>query len=315
MRVAKARPDGFTAILSAMARHTFELQAPVDLAATLGTLQRGFRDPTISFGDDCVWRATRTPEGPVSERLRVDGARVEVEAWGPGSGWALEHAPFLLGSLDDASSFHPLPGLVAEIHRRRPGLRIPRTEAVFEALVPTILEQKVPGIQAWHSYRRLVEEVGEAAPGPLGLRLPPSPGRLASLPSWTYHSLGIERRRADTVRSAALVAHRIDETAGLEPREARRRLRSLPGVGPWSAAEVSLVALGDADAVSLGDYHLPHLVAWALAGRPRGNDELMLELLEPYRGHRGRVLRLLQLAGVTAPRFGPRMPLRWIAHH
>ena len=73
------------------------------------------------------------------------------------------------------------------------------------------------------------------------------------------------------------------------------------------------MALGDADAVSLGDYHLPHLVAWALAGKPRGSDELMLELLEPYRGHRGRVLRLLQLAGITAPRFGPRMPLRWIA--
>jgi 3-methyladenine DNA glycosylase/8-oxoguanine DNA glycosylase len=298
-----------------MATRTIQLQAPIDLAATLGILQRGFRDPTITFDGDSVWRASRTPEGPVSERLRADGARVEVEAWGPGSGWALEHAPALLGSLDDAATFRPRHGLVAEIHRRRPGLRIPRTEAVFEALVPTILEQKVPGIQAWHSYRRLVEEAGEAAPGPHRLRLPPSARRLASLPSWTYHSLGIERRRADTVRAAALVAGGIDEVAGLPPEEARRRLRSLPGVGAWSAAEVSLVALGDADAVSLGDYHLPHLVAWALAGRPRGSDRLMLELLEPYRGHRGRVLRLLQLAGITAPRFGPRMPLRWIARH
>lgn len=298
-----------------MATRTIRLERPVDLAATLGILQRGIRDPTIGFGGDSVWRASRTPEGPVSERLRLIGNRVEVEAWGPGTSWALEHAPLLLGSLDDAASFRPHHGLVAEIHRRKPGLRIPRTEAVFEALIPTILEQKVPGIQAWHSYRRLVEEAGDAAPGPLGLRLPPSPERLKSLPSWTYHSLGVERRRADNVRRAALVARRIDETAGLEPLEARRRLRTLPGIGPWSAAEVSLVALGDADAVSLGDYHLPHLVAWALAGKPRGSDELMLELLEPYRGHRGRVLRLLQLAGITAPRFGPRMPLRWIARH
>ena len=171
----------------------------------------------------------------------------------------------------------------------------------------------MPGIQAWFSYRRLVEETGEPAPGPLGLRLPPSAERLASLPSWTFHTLGVERRRADTLRRSALVARRIDETVRLDPAEARRRLRTLPGIGAWSAAEVSLVALGDADAVSLGDYHLPHLVAWALAGKPRGSDELMLELLEPYRGHRGRVLRLLQLAGITAPRFGPRMPLRWIA--
>ncbi|TMD12545.1 MAG: DNA-3-methyladenine glycosylase 2 family protein [Chloroflexi bacterium] len=296
-----------------MAVRTIELDPPLDLAATLGILQRGFRDPTIKVGAGSVARASRTPSGAVGELLRQVGTRVEVEAWGPGSAWALEHAPPLLGSLDDAASFRPRHGLIAEIHRRLTGLRIPRTESVFEALVPTVLEQKVPGIQAWFSYRRLVEEAGEPAPGPLGLRLPPSAERLASLPSWTFHSLGVERRRADTLRRSALVARRIDETARLTPAEARRRLRTLPGIGAWSAAEVSLVALGDADAVSLGDYHLPHLVAWALAGKPRGSDELMLELLEPYRGHRGRVLRLLQLAGITAPRFGPRMPLRWIA--
>ena len=296
-----------------MAVRTIELDPPLDLAATLGILQRGFRDPTIKVSAGSVSRASRTPLGPVGELLRQVGTRVEVEAWGPGSAWALEHAPSLLGSLDDAASFRPRHGLIAEIHRRLTGLRIPRTESVFEALVPTVLEQKVPGIQAWFSYRRLVEETGEPAPGPLGLRLPPSAERLASLPSWTFHTLGVERRRADTLRRSALVARRIDETARLTPAEARRRLRTLPGIGAWSAAEVSLVALGDADAVSLGDYHLPHLVAWALAGKPRGSDELMLELLEPYRGHRGRVLRLLQLAGITAPRFGPRMPLRWIA--
>ena len=91
--------------------------------------------------------------------------------------------------------------------------------------------------------------------------------------------------------------------------EARRRLTAIPGVGPWSAAEVALVALGDADAVSLGDFHLPHQVCWALAGVPRGDDDTMLELLEPYRGHRGRVLRLLFEGGVAAPRFGSRLPL------
>ena len=298
-----------------MAARTIQLEAPVDLAATLGILQRGARDPTIRFGERTVWRASRTPQGPVSEQLVAAGTTVRVEAWGPGSEWALDHAPILLGSLDDAASFQPRHRIVAEIHRRRPGLRIPRTEAVFEALVPTILEQKVPGVQAWWSYRRLIEEAGERAPGPAGLRLPPAPDRLAGLPSWTFHAIGVERRRADTVRQAALAARRIDETVRLSPPEARRRLRALPGIGPWSAAEVSMVALGDADAVSLGDYHLPHLVAWALLGRPRGSDELMLELLEPYRGHRGRVVRLLQLAGITAPRFGPRMPLRWIARH
>ena len=143
--------------------------------------------------------------------------------------------------------------------------------------------------------------------------LPPPPERLAALPYHAFHPLGVERRRADTVRLVARNARRLEEAAAMEPADARRRLRALPGVGAWTAAEVALAALGDADAVSVGDYHLPHHVAWALAGEPRGDDDRMLELLEPYRGHRGRVLRLLVAGAPGPPRFGPRLPLRDIA--
>jgi 3-methyladenine DNA glycosylase/8-oxoguanine DNA glycosylase len=94
---------------------------------------------------------------------------------------------------------------------------------------------------------------------------------------------------------------------------ARRRLEAFPGVGPWTAAKVAQVALGDPDAVQVGDYHLPHTIAYALEGRVRSTDERMLELLEPYRGHRARVIRLIGVAGIVAPRFGPRMPLRRFA--
>lgn len=94
---------------------------------------------------------------------------------------------------------------------------------------------------------------------------------------------------------------------------ARRRLEAFPGVGPWTAAKVALVALGDTDAVHLGDYHLPHTVAYALEGTPRSTDERMLELLEPYRGQRARVIRLIGVAGISAPRYGPKMPLRSIS--
>ena len=100
---------------------------------------------------------------------------------------------------------------------------------------------------------------------------------------------------------------------GIDPMQVRRLLTTLPGVGPWSAAEVSVVALGDRDVVSMGDYHLPHQVSWALAGEARGSEARMLELLEPYRGHRARVIRLLTLGGIQAPRLGPRMRLRRIA--
>ena len=98
----------------------------------------------------------------------------------------------------------------------------------------------------------------------------------------------------------------------MAPEAALQRLQALPGIGPWSAGKVALVALGNADAVWVGDFHLPNIVCWALAGRARGDDDAMLELLEPYRGHRGRVLRLLVNGGVRAPSFGPRMPIRSI---
>ncbi len=94
--------------------------------------------------------------------------------------------------------------------------------------------------------------------------------------------------------------------------DAYRLLLAIPGVGPWTAGEVGRAALGDPDAVSVGDYHLPSLVAWLLAGERRADDARMLELLEPYRGQRGRVIRLLEAAGTWPPRRGPRMPARSI---
>lgn len=282
---------------------------PLDLALTLGPLRRGRFDPTMKIEGGAVWRATRTPDGAACLHLSAHSGEVRAEAWGPGAAWALEQAPVLTGSGDDDAGFAPPHPLLADLHRRMAGLRIPRTGAVLEALVPTILEQKVVGLEAKRSWRGLVLALGTPAPGPAGLLLPPLPMALAALPSWAFHRFGVERRRAETIRRAAGCARRLEETTSMDLAQGRRRLTVLPGIGPWSAAEVALVALGDADAVSVGDYHLPHQVSWALAGEARGDDARMLELLEPYRGHRGRVLRLLGAAGIWAPRFGPRMPL------
>ena len=139
------------------------------------------------------------------------------------------------------------------------------------------------------------------------------PAVLAILPYHELHPLGIERRRADLLRLVCSRANRLEEIPGLPREAAYRRLRSLPGIGAWTAAEVMLRAVGDADAVSVGDFHLPNLVAYALAGEPRGDDARMLELLEPWRGQRARVIRLLELSGVRPPAFGPRYAPRSIA--
>jgi 3-methyladenine DNA glycosylase/8-oxoguanine DNA glycosylase len=300
------------------------LQRPVDLAATLWPLRRGLGDPCTVIEGATVWRATRTPAGPGTEALVASpGAGcVQAWAWGPGAGWLLDHLPALLGAGDGAAGFaaltrrHPTPpppgwDVVAALARRHLGLRIPRSGAVVEACVPSVLEQKVTGKEARRSYRELVTALGETAPGPRpGLLLPPAPAALAGRPSWELHRFGIERRRAETIRRVAAGAARLEGAVTLPRDEARTRLTAVAGVGPWTAAEVALVAFGDPDAVSIGDFHLPHQVAWSFTGCRRGDDRLMLELLEPWRGHRGRVLRLLTAGGITTPRRGPRQAVR-----
>jgi 3-methyladenine DNA glycosylase/8-oxoguanine DNA glycosylase len=220
----------------------------------------------------------------------------------------------LCGEDDDPSGFAPGHPFLAQLHKRNPGLRIPKTQSVFEALVPAVLGQKVAGVESHRSYERLVDTLGEAAPGPERLKVPPVAAVVARTPYWTFHRLGIERRRADTIIAAARSASRLEETVRMDIATAYERLQAFRGIGPWTAAHIALVALGDGDAVQVGDYNLPHTVGYALEGTPRSTDERMLELLEPYRGHRARVIRLLGVAGITAPRFGPRLPLRDFAH-
>jgi 3-methyladenine DNA glycosylase/8-oxoguanine DNA glycosylase len=288
---------------------------PVDLSLTLGPLRHGRGDPTIRIDRTEAARATRTPHGPASQRIHSSGCDVEVEAWGPGARWLVAAASDLLGLDDDRSGFEPHHEVVRHLDKRMSGLRLGRSSAVIECLVPTILEQKVQSVAAHASYRRLVYLRGEEAPGPLRLRLPPAPEALAGLASHTWHPLGVERRRAAIVRGACLRAKRLEETISSPAADAYRRLTALPGIGDWTAAIVLSVARGDPDAVPTGDFHLPNRVAWVLAGEPRADDERMLELLEPYRGHRGRVVRLIEAGGPAPPRYGPRLALNPIEHY
>lgn len=295
------------------ARRTLTLDVPLDLLLTLRPLRHGGGDPTIRLARRDACRATVTPEGAATLLVSVRPPAIDLEAWGPGAGWVLDHAPALLGLHDDPGSFRPGDTIVRRLHRRLPGLRVGRSHAVVETIVPAILEQKVTSDEAHRSYRKLVWAHGEPAPGPLELRLPPSPRLLASLPYHSFHRFGVERRRADTIRRACSYAHRLEEAVALPPDAARRRLMALPGVGPWTAAVVAVAAFGDPDAVIVGDLHLPHLVGWTLAGEPDADDARMLELLEPYAGNRARVVRLVVTAGPRPPAHYPRRRLRSIA--
>jgi 3-methyladenine DNA glycosylase/8-oxoguanine DNA glycosylase len=296
-----------------MPSRTVALDGPLDLGLTLGPHLRGRFDPAMRLARAHAVRATRTPDGPATIELRVCGDRLEIEAWGSGAELALETAPSLAGAADRSTGFRPAHPLLASLQHRLPGLRIGRSGAVIEALVPAILEQKVTGTEARRGYRGLIERWGEPAPGPFGLRLMPAPGTIAAIPYHELHPFGVERRRAELVRTVAARARRFEETVAMPLEDAYRRLTALPGIGPWTAAEVAFRALGDTDAVSVGDYHLPNLVSFAFTGERRGTDARMLELLEPFRPHRARVIRLLEAGGMRPAPHGPRMSPRSIA--
>ena len=293
------------------AQTRFELGRPLDLALTLGPIGRG---AWLHADRSEAWRATCTPEGAATLHVQHDGRVADAKAWGPGARWAVDRAPVLCGQSDDDSGFRPAHPLIGRLHRGHPGLRLPRTEAVFEALVPAVLAQLVATAEAHASYRSLVAGLGEPAPGPMPMMVPPSPQVLSRAPYWSFHRFGIERRRAEVIIRAARSANRLEEVVTMDRPAAYRRMLAFPGIGPWTAAKVALVALGDADAVPVGDYNLPHAVGFALEGTPRSSDERMLQLLDPYRGHRARVIRLITVSGIGAPRFGPRAPLRDIVH-
>ena len=290
--------------------------ARYELVRTLSPLRHGHGDPTIRLATGWARRAARTPDGPATIEVVDTGEALVVRGWGPGAGWSVERAADLCGLNDDPGrllELRPPHRLVADLARRFPGVRIPRSNRVVEALVPAILEQKITGEEARRIYRALVSRYGEPAPGPFGLRLQPTPERLASLPYHAYHPLGLERRRAETLRRVGALADRLERAVSLPLADAHRLLGSVVGVGPWTVNEVARDALGDPDAVGVGDYHTPSMVAFALAGEPRADDARMLELLEPYRGQRGRVVRLLETSGQSAPRRRPRIPVRSIA--
>ncbi len=289
---------------------------PCPVEATLAPLRRGRGDPTYrTTADGALWKGVRTPDGPATLRLTtrpVEGA-VHGEAWGSGATWMLDRFPRWLGADDDAWGFVPRhPGLEAA-WRRYGHIRLGATNLVMEALVPAIIEQKVTGQEAFAAFRRLVRRYGDPAPGPgteVDLWIQPTPEELRRIASWEWLRLPVDGARSRPVQRACRVAGSLERAGREAPEEFDRRVRTLPGIGVWTSMEVRARALGDPDAVSFGDYHVPDQIGRALVGRPVDDAELA-ELLVPWAGHRQRVQRLVGLAGLgRAERHGPRMAPR-----
>jgi 3-methyladenine DNA glycosylase/8-oxoguanine DNA glycosylase len=302
--------------ISVINTRTVTFPGAASFGHTLAPLRRGPRDPCFRFlPDGTIWRTSLLPSGSVTARItRVASNAAQCQSWGDGAEEFLETLPAMLGLEDDASDFDPLEPIVAAAHRRVPHLRLTRTGAVMEALIPAILEQRVQGADAFWSWRILVSKYGTPAPGPApnGMRVLPAAEVWRTIPSWEFHRANVDPRRAQTIVSCARRATSLERLVSRPAAQAREALTSLPGVGIWTAAETAQRAFGDADALSVGDYHVSKMIGWTLLGRPV-DDAAMIELLEPMRPHRHRVVRLLEVSGLAyEPRRGARLPVQHI---
>jgi 3-methyladenine DNA glycosylase/8-oxoguanine DNA glycosylase len=279
---------------------------------TLSPQRRGPGDPCYQLVDGAIWKTSLMPSGPVAARIERSAlSTVGCEAWGDGATEFVERLPALLGAHDDATGFAPDEPTIAAAYRRVPHLRLGRTDRVMEALVPAVLEQRVAGADAFRAWRLLVTKFGAPAPGPAPerMRIPPPADVWRRIPSWDFHLANVDPSRARTIVGCAQRGDALERLSSRPAEEARTALTTLPGVGVWTAAEVAQRAWGDADALSVGDYHLSNVVGSTLLGH-RIDDEEMLELLEPLRPHRYRAVRLLEVSGMARnPRFGARQAI------
>jgi 3-methyladenine DNA glycosylase/8-oxoguanine DNA glycosylase len=290
------------------------------VAACLSAYRFGTGDPTTRLSAHAglgeFWRASFTPDGPATLRIRWGADSFDAEAWGPGREWMLEQAPSMAGGLDPGYEFCDAHPAVMRAQRNHPDVRFGASRMLYHELLPTILGQRITAGEAIRQWHRLCRRLGERAPGPNpDLVLPPSPAMLVGHPAWWFHPHGVEAKRAEALRTVGKHAEKLWAWATLPLEELAVKLSLLPGIGEWTIGSIMASAMADPDAVAVGDYHLKNVVSYALAGEARGTDERMLQLLSPYRGQRGRVIRLLQLDGHRPPKFGPRqriLPMaRW----
>jgi 3-methyladenine DNA glycosylase/8-oxoguanine DNA glycosylase len=281
------------------------VDGPLDLAMTMGLIGMSARDPSFRVvGRDTVVFATNTPCGAASARFARQGRKLVIDAWGDGAAHVLARAAPLAGLHDRPLEFAPDHQGLAALVRRYPGLRLTAGADPVEIAMHAVFGQRVTSHEARQSWSRFARRYGEAAPGPLGLTAPPRAEVVARLRRDDLLRVGLDLHRSRALIALAGEADRLRAAIGDVDRVSAR-LRTLPGIGPWTVALVRHFSYGDARAVPLDDWHIGRDLCFALSGQMRGDDARMLELLAPFAGNEGRVWRLISAAGIHHPRRAP----------
>ena len=310
-------------IASTETRRRWQASWPISLHSALKPLQQGAGDPCLALGRsgarEWVWRTVDTPDGSAVQYLEADRGEVTATSWGPGAEFLAHRLPLDLGAGDHIGDFNAVEAVAhahsARLRERGPQLlrhwRVPAVRAVPQVLVAAILGQRVTGIEAHRGWAHVVRTCGESArtftsAAPAHMVVPPSLAQWLAIPSWVWHRAGVDAARSQTV-VRCLTALTATDVWTAEPSHVRARLRAVGGYGVWTDALLATQSFGDADSVPFRDFHICHAVCHAFTGAHRGSDEQMAQLLSRWMGHRFRIVRMVALAGVSAPRHGPRL--------
>jgi 3-methyladenine DNA glycosylase/8-oxoguanine DNA glycosylase len=273
---------------------------PVHFSRTFSLQRLGPYDPSADAGRDWFRKAFFYRGAPAAVEFRRDGDGLEVRAYAPEAAALLEETLLGLEQDDRYLSFATEDSGVWRLHRSLPGLRLLRFPWLYEMTCSAILQQRIRTVDAMRDWRRIARRWG--ADAPLGLRAFPAAEMLARVAQFELQALGIDAQRSRTLLRFAQESRFLPLKTGMSFVELRRHLLRVPGIGPWTTESVLGYGAGDADAAMPADLHLPHLICYALAGEQPGSDERMMELLEPFRGHRFRIIRLLYESRLAAPR-------------
>ncbi|MBX7197502.1 MAG: hypothetical protein K1X94_35985 [Sandaracinaceae bacterium] len=289
----------------------------VDPFRSLAFHRLGQNDRATERRRDRFDKVFRGPSGPariVIETTAEGVARVELESVEADHDRLLHAVPGILGLEDGGHASFVVPPeadprrVLRDARARVRGLRLVRVPWLYELLVLIVLQQRVAYPDAMQSHRWLLRHHGTPySEGDPERLLFPSPLRLSRLAPEVFRQAGIDRERAERLRTVGRIARHLPRLAALPFDEVRATLRKVKGLGPWTLEHFLGAGLGDADAVPTGDYWYPHTVAYALAGLERSDDAHMLTLLEPFRPNRYRALLWLAAAGAKPVRHGPRM--------
>jgi 3-methyladenine DNA glycosylase/8-oxoguanine DNA glycosylase len=256
-------------------------------------------DPTASLDADCFRKAFFYRGEPAAIEICRAERGLHICAYGSFADELLAETIAGLAHDDGYAAFATPDTGVLRLHTLHPGLRLLRVPWLYDITCSAILQQRVRTVDAMREWRRIALRWG--TPAPLRLRAFPPAEVLAQVPMFALESIGIDAKRARTLLAFARESRLVSIKPSTAFTDLRKYLLRIPGIGPWTTESVMGYGAGDTDAAIPGDLHLPRVVCYALAGEERGSDDRMMELLEPFRGDRFRIIRLIGAAGVDVP--------------